>query len=244
MQYEDKVLFIGSIMTLSLIIYVIFANFTVQQPPLKEIQINNNYTIPLKEIENNKTVPPIVNIRPDYPKIQFRQEFHLTNGIKKTPTFTTQQIPLDKTVNQNDSKNVLLNRSDNINEICISTNKESDYTVKLISNKTLQYEKEPDIVQYILVNGIINANNISSSFTLSVDENYKNDININLMLIITSLKDNKAYTCDAYFLKDLNVEYIYDLTVDLYKNSANCYISSNQKLPTFGDELTKQLSLK
>ncbi len=261
MQNEDKMMVVGFVMILSLVIYVVFADFTTKQLPIIEnqtIQMKNDFVVSSNETniqevkkEDNTIIQVEKTTQYTPPQPQIQKENTPLNSIEEKMekiVISKQQeekVPTIRVSNEIKFVDKLIVKEETPNEISISRNRDSGYNVKLISNKTLEYEKEPDIIQYVSMSGVINTNkNEQSAFTLSVDNNYKNDINVDFKIEITPPDGEKIYTCDAYFIKDLNTKYSYELTINLNENSATCYISSQEALPSFGEDLMRKLSLE
>jgi len=106
------------------------------------------------------------------------------------------------------------------------------YIIKLHSSKTIESQK--NITQYVVISGEITNGNKTTSFPMSLNENYLHLAN-DLFITIDDTKstDNSLIKCDGYFLNGLTKYYMYKVKIDLYNTNASCYISSVEPMSSF-----------
>ncbi len=116
-----------------------------------------------------------------------------------------------------------------------SNSKPNLYIVKLLSDNIIKTQNQPQeyTTKYIGLRGTINENDKKYKFTLSLKEVYKDNFDTNLQIQVISLRSDKIFLCDGYFLKNLDIDYSYDLTIDIYDDSISCYTSNERKIPDF-----------
>jgi hypothetical protein len=122
-------------------------------------------------------------------------------------------------------------------ELYRSSDNSGRYTIKLLSNKTIE-EKKRDFTRYIIISGEIENNNEINEFPMSLNENYTDFID-DIFITIDDIArdDNKTLKCDGYFLSGLDINTMYQIKIDIVDDSTSCYIKSQQELPAFVKEL-------
>jgi len=111
-----------------------------------------------------------------------------------------------------------------------SKSKSGKYIIKLLSKQTIK-ESYKQWVNYIALKGIIEEDNNKDKFSISVKESYKNHLDTELTIEITTLNNNTTLQCDGYFLKDLDINTLYTLKIDIYEENISCYIDNEENLP-------------
>ncbi len=115
---------------------------------------------------------------------------------------------------ENKKEYVLINTSSN----------KGRYSIKLVSSKKIKSSNRNS--KYIVLTGRLeNEEGKNFLFHLSLKEEHLKDTSI----LKLKIKDNKTKIksqCDGYFLDTLSVDFSYYMKIEVYGNSANCYISS------------------
>lgn len=111
-----------------------------------------------------------------------------------------------------------------------SNSKTSRYIVSLQANKTLKDSKSKR-VRYVPLKGIIEHEDIKDKFSISLKDEYRRSPDVELSIQIILLNNDKVLTCDAYFLKNTELNYLYTLKIDIFNDSASCYILDEKKMP-------------
>jgi len=138
-------------------------------------------------------------------------------------------------------KNENISQPQEIKEELIELYRSSDnsgrYTIKLLSNKTVENKKR-NFTRYIIISGEIENDSQISEFPMSLNENYT-EFTEDIFITINDITrdDNKTLKCDGYFLNSLNIDTMYQIKIDIIEDSTNCYIKSQQALPPFIKEL-------
>ncbi len=156
------------------------------------------------------------------------------NSLQKTslpqykPYYQEEQPPRTKsnTDFQKNSKLKIINEPSIIYDTMDDSGR---YIIKLHSSKTVESQK--NITQYIVISGEIKNDTKSTSFPMSLNENYLHLAN-DLFITIEDVNNtnNPLIKCDGYFLNGLTKYYIYKVKIDLYNTNASCYISSAEPI--------------
>ena len=158
--------------------------------------------------------------------------------IKEKPKPKIQKIePIENEIIKYENISLPPEVKEELIELYRSSDNSGRYTIKLLSNKTVE-EKKRDFTRYIIISGEIENNNEINEFPMSLNENYT-DFTDDIFITIDDITkdDNKTLKCDGYFLNSLDIDTMYQIKIDIVDDSINCYIKSQQSLPPFIKEL-------
>ncbi len=193
----------------------------------------------------NKKQSIIKKIQPKQVEIINDANISIIKVVKQEIKEVKKQVVLKK-IKENNNTNIEQNNEtieiedeeilENKPIILFSSNSKPNlYIVKILSDNIIKTLNNPQeyTIKYIGLRGVINENNKKYKFTLSLKEAYKDSFDANLQIQVISLRTNKAFLCDGYFLKNLDIDYSYNLTIDIYDDSISCYTSNERKIPDF-----------
>ena len=157
--------------------------------------------------------------------------------IEEKPKKVKETVPLDKPVPKEDIDETILDDAileDKEITLYTSKTKQLRYIIKLRSNKIIT-SNNPH-TRYIPLKGIIEEDNNKYKFSMSLNEHYKDGSDNDIFIDIISMGKSKTLKCDGSFLKSLEMDYFYDLKIDINDEYASCYISGQKEF----QHLTKE----
>ncbi len=208
---DKKQYFISGIVLLSIVSLIYIFNMDDQTP----IKVKN--TLEQKQLTETKSI-----------QIEY---------IEEKPKKVKATIPLAKPVPKEDIDETILDDAileDKEITLYTSKTKQLRYIIKLRSNKTIT-SNNPH-TRYIPLKGIIEEDNNKYKFSMSLQEHYKDGSDNDLFIDIISMGKSKSLKCDGAFLKSLEMDYFYDLKIDINDEYASCYISGQKEMPSFVKE--------
>ncbi|RXK13580.1 hypothetical protein CP965_07205 [Halarcobacter mediterraneus] len=108
-----------------------------------------------------------------------------------------------------------------------SIDSEQKFKVNLVSKKKYEsnsYYKQ-NSSKYISISGKIEANEYQSFYPMSFEKKYLEFAN-ELYLELENISTKQVYVCDTYLFSGMDSQISYNIKIDLYGDSIDCYIDS------------------
>ncbi|MEA3353461.1 MAG: hypothetical protein U9Q33_06580 [Campylobacterota bacterium] len=159
-------------------------------------------------------------------EIVYKDNVETTAKKEDTKVVVEEEKALD-----NEYETTTFNSEQNETVIFKTRTNKSKYLINLKSDKKLSSEKPIAFSRFIPLKGTLVDGDSEYKFRLSVENRYSKHLDNILFLEVIELSANKLYRCDAMFLKDIDIDYSYNLNIEKSDEDIFCHIGSSQKLP-------------
>lgn len=108
-----------------------------------------------------------------------------------------------------------------------SIDSKQKFKISLISKKEYEkdFYKEKNTSKYISISGRIETDEYQAFYPMSFEEKYLELAN-DLYLEVENILTKQVYLCEGYFFSGMDSQVSYDIKLDLYEASLDCYINS------------------
>ncbi len=189
-------------------------------------------------VQDNTVIEIVKHVKPE--KINHEREYEevaYSNPVIKTKPIVQKDVMPDEQIIEEDIKT----ESQKPIVIFNTYDETINYNIQLTTNEIINNEN--DYVKYLPIFGKIKDDTNTTNFNVSLDQNYLNSSAI-LNIQVTHAKTQKKYLCDGSFLNNLNKNNSYSIKIDIFNDSAYCYISFEQYLPKRNIEKNSTLFLE